>query len=220
MTLLHGWNGPYNNQNAINRGANAGYKVSQLAKNDPNALSNADIQYTTRENGRFSLDGGLAYSMESLGAADQNNDGIVTTQETGFLGQVIDLNNDGRISASENLAYTMYQDAAGNMDGVATAQERAKANDALISDPTTARQQMMKLHQGHNLEQREANMINNIQQQHIPFQELFPPPAPPPPPPPQIMQFMQQFMQMIMQMFSFMMPMNMGIEQTSNYSQY
>ncbi|MGD9581456.1 MAG: hypothetical protein AB7V50_08785 [Vampirovibrionia bacterium] len=187
MTLIRANQG----NNAIQKGANVGQQVANLARNNPQALNYCDIQYTTQENGKFSIDGGLAYSMESLKAFDFNGDGIVTTQETGQLGQLIDLNNDGKISASENLAYTMYQDAAGNMDGVVTAQERDAANRALMADPAKARSQMQQLSNGHNLQAREQQLTQqNSNAQNNPM-----------------MQMMQAFMQMFMQIIQQMMQM-------------
>lgn len=218
MALIQG-----NGYNAIQKGANTGQKVAQLAKQNPQALNSCNIQYTTPENGKFSIDGGLAYAMESLKAFDLNGDGTVSTQETGAFGQLIDLNNDGKISAAENLAYTMYQDAAGNMDGIATVQERNAADQALINDPGKARAQMQKLLQGHNLEGREQQLKQNIAIQNNPMMQMMQlleqmmkqqaqqrPPAPPPPPPPpqqQQQQMMQMFIQMFIQMMQQMMQM-------------
>lgn len=195
MSLINGWSGQYTNNNAINRGKNAGQKVANAARNNPQSLANADIQYTTKENGKFSLDGGLAYSMESLKGLDQNGDGVVSTRETGPLGQVIDLNNDGKISASENLSYTMYQDSAGKLDGVVTAKERNAADQALMADPAKARAQMQKLHQGHNMAQKEEDLKQKEGMQNNPM-----------------MQFFQQMIQAFMQMF--------GMGQQNNASSY
>lgn len=216
-------------QNSIQRGADTGRQVAHLAKNNPSRLGNANIQYTTIDNstGKFSIDGGLAYAMESLKAFDLNGDGTVSTQETGGFGQLIDLNNDGKVSAAENLAYTMYQDAAGNMDGIATVQERNAADQALINDPGKARSQMQELLQGHNLESKEQQLKQNMAMQNNPMMQMMqmleqmmqqmaqaqqqqqcPPPPPPPPPQQQPQQqMMQMFMQMFMQMMQQMMQM-------------
>ena len=208
MSLINGWNmqQAYNNgnNNAINRGANTGKQVANLnaraASGDLSALfqlMTSDIQYTTQENGKFSIDGGLAYSKESLKGLDANRDGAVSTQEAGPIGGVIDLNNDGKISASENLAYTMYQDAAGNMDGVVTAQERMAADRALMADPAKARQQMSKLHEGHDLANREQQLDNKNMMN-------------------QFMQFFGQMIQMLMTMFGFNQNQNQNSYGTDN----
>ncbi len=161
MTFIHGWTGNHNPDTAANRGKNTGEKVAQMAKEDPASLLNADIQYTTRdETGNFSIEGGLAYAMASLDALDADGDGIVKVDEAGTLGAMIDLNNDGVVSASENLSYTMFQDFAGNADGIVTAEEAALADQALVNDPNGARQQMGNIHQQFDLGNREAQLNN------------------------------------------------------------
>lgn len=140
-------------------------KVLELSKNDPIELMFSDIEYTTKENDKYSIDGGLAFALKSLEALDANGDGVASAQEGGAIGKVVDLNNDGKISGAENLAYTMYQDAAGEMDGKATAKERYKADLALLSDPETAKAQMQKIYDGNKLGEREAALQQKQQQE-------------------------------------------------------
>ncbi|MEW5822250.1 MAG: hypothetical protein AB1782_18795 [Cyanobacteriota bacterium] len=143
----------------INQGKAEGSRVANLAqqanKGDKQAastLQNTSIDYASNPGGKASIDKGLAYSKESLKALDKDGNGIINTKEAGALGSLIDLNNDGKISTAENLAYTMYQDASGKMDGILTALERATADTAMLQDPNQARQQMQQLLNGHNLE--------------------------------------------------------------------
>lgn len=154
--MTNGINNLYNARTAIGRGANAGINY---AKSIYAGSASSAFQYTTKDEstGLYSIDGGLAFSIKSL--EPYKADGKVTAQEFGESGKYVDLNSDGEVSAAENLAYIMFQDATGDMNGAVSTQESKTAQMVLSRMPDYARDSMMKLFNGHNLEQREKNLI-------------------------------------------------------------
>ncbi|MEI7474957.1 MAG: hypothetical protein WCK67_09290 [bacterium] len=128
---FYGKNGIGKNK-AVQDGANVGESVASIFKQGRSEdLQNATIQYATKENGKVSIDGALAYSRTSMVGLDKNGDGIIDAKDgiDPSLLRMIDANGDGKIDAAENAAYTMFADTLGGNapDGILTPDEANKA---------------------------------------------------------------------------------------------
>lgn len=158
-TLINGNYGPYDKSTDLGKSANAGYEVARNIKNG-SIFKNGipDIQvFQKNEEGYSILKTGLAYGKEELKAHDLNDDNKITKFEYSMttgkavmaggacedeavahmrgaeaLFTKIDINNDGFITAKENLALTMFQDQ--NNDGIVTSAEIESSTSLLMDE--------------------------------------------------------------------------------------
>ncbi len=121
--------------------------------------------------GKNSIDKGLKFANKEVKQYDTNKNGTTTVSEMQnalggkgsageLLSKLIDLNADNKISSGEYLAWTMFTDSTGNMDGTVSGSEKMKATISALVDPKSTQSQMQKLYDGHNLAERE-NKTNN-----------------------------------------------------------
>ncbi|MFH0702784.1 MAG: LysM domain-containing protein [bacterium] len=177
MNLIDGLKGPYDASRTKSRSANAGYEVAKLT-NEKNfdTLATSKIKFTELNEGLPDLEAGMAYSKESLKALDTNGDGYISLNE--FIPSDIrernrpdemkmfkDLFNtmninpkDKGISASENLAWTIFQDCClGKPDGIVTPEENDNSIAYALNDEKRAEaiEIMKRIYKQENLEEIE-----------------------------------------------------------------
>lgn len=76
---------------------------------------------------------GLDTAEGTLGVSDLNGDGYLTTFELANskgsnFAMALDVNGDGLINDGEKMAYLVYQDSKGTLDGVTTSEERMEGD--------------------------------------------------------------------------------------------
>ena len=111
----------------VEKGINAGQKAAKIYFKSPQLFDQINKEYMVYDNklGKMSLDSGIAFSRESLKALDQNTDGKVSIAEfdpsATFIDNngdsVFDINKDGFISSSEDLALNIFMDVSGKKSG-------------------------------------------------------------------------------------------------------
>ncbi len=106
--------------------------------------------------GKYSIAKGLEHSANYLSVFDRNGNGRTETNEMPVTEQHLDLNNDGVFSAGEHLAYNMFKDSTGNMDGQLTKQEIFNGNLLNQQDPNYVKSKVQQIYNQHNLAQREG----------------------------------------------------------------
>ncbi len=111
--------------------------------------------------GKYSIEKGLVHSKNYLSVFDQNKDGITQTCEMPAAERHLDLNNDGVFSAGEHLAFNIFKDSTGKLDGKLTREEIYNGNRLNLQDPNYVKSKVQKLYNGHDLAQREG--VNNNQ---------------------------------------------------------
>lgn len=179
-------------QTPIDKGFDAGNQVADsYQQGDYASVWNSDIRYEYRDpslgkdpegHNKLSVDSGLAYSRNALKGLDEDGSGDVSTDEYAqMFGQdtdpaeaskiagLIDQNGDGKISAAENLAWTIFADSNSSKDdgtpippdGKITQKEKDTAKAFASSDPDHTKDDLKNIYDGLKLEQKESDFNTN-----------------------------------------------------------
>ncbi len=133
-----------------------------------------------KKTGKNSINDGLKFAQSEISLFDKDKNGTTTINEfkkgliknlkekfkdaekaklvAKLLTKLINLDGNKNISAAEYLAYTMFTDATGNMDGTITCDEQEKAENLFVNDPVWSQSQIQRLYDGHNLAKREKQL--------------------------------------------------------------
>ncbi len=161
---IDGSSGPYDNDTAVGRGANAGAEILELYINDKKdqlAFSNYQYMFENDE-GELDIDSGLASHSYIVQIYDKDKDGKVVEWEVpDELFRVADINGDGELSEGELLAKTMASDV--NNDGIVTYEEkrdfdvRIENSETDIEEREALSQEIESVYNENSIAEKEEN---------------------------------------------------------------
>jgi hypothetical protein len=188
MFLISSLNGPFDCETSEGKGANAAYHVIQHIQNgkktgdenlrkflkgeigteeackndDLNILSKAYIPYSSidEETQVLDLRQGMAFASLYIKAFDRDNDGAMTVEEAGPIGQLIDLiDPSGKITPGKFLSWLIFQDCADNLNGILSPAEVAKALFVVQNDPAFVVGKLRDIYRSYKINELEREFV-------------------------------------------------------------
>lgn len=186
MLLINTLNGPFDSNTVEGLGANAAFQVieyikkgkkkaeenlkrflkgeittEQMSKNeDFETLSKSYIPYSSiDENGDFiNLRQGLAFATAYINAFDNDNDGAMTVQEAGPIGDIIDsIDKSGKITPGKYLSWLIFQDCSSVLNGVLSPNEVKRSLLLVNRDPAFVVEKLREIYRGYKIDQLERD---------------------------------------------------------------
>ena len=188
MLLINNLYGQYNAETAEGRGANAASNVvkyilegkkiieqnavkllkgeiglDEASRNSAlEALSQAYIPYTeiSEETGELNIEYGMAFTTVYLNAFDKDGSGVVTAEEAGQWGHLIDqINPNGKITKGKFFAWLIFQDCIEAYNGVISPNEAGKAMLWVNNDPCFVVEKLREIYRRLKLEEKEESFV-------------------------------------------------------------
>lgn len=186
MFLINYLNGPFDFETSEGKGANAACQVlghitkgkkqaeenlrkflkgeisvDEAHKNDEfNVLSKAYIPYSSIDEETESLDlrQGMAFASVYIQAFDKDNDGAMTVQEAGPVGELIDsIDMNGKITPGKFLSWLIFQDCTDTLNGVLSPMEVKKALFVVNNDPEFVVEKLREIYKGYKIDKLEKD---------------------------------------------------------------
>lgn len=186
MLLINSLNGPFDFNTAEGLGANAAYNVleyiakgkktaednlrmflkgeinaEQASHNEAfEALSRAYIPYSSidEETETLNLKQGISFAATYIKAFDKNNDGAMSVEEAGPIGELIDLiDRNGKITPGKYLAWLIFQDCSDVLNGVLSPNEVSRALILANNDPAFVVEKLREIYEGYKINELERD---------------------------------------------------------------
>ena len=184
MLLINNLHGPYNAETSEGRGANTAHNVlryieegkkvveenakrfmngeiglEEAVKNKSlETLSTAYITYmpVDEETSIPDFKYGLAFASVYISGFDRDNDGAITPQEAGPLGNIIDFTAPyGKITPGKFLSWLLFQDCTDFYNGVISPKEAGISMMLAQTEPEMVRDKLKTIYFGHGINQYE-----------------------------------------------------------------
>jgi hypothetical protein len=186
MLLINSLNGPFDFETAEGLGANTAYQVlnhiqkgkkkaednlNKFLKGEINAeqvsdnedfdvLSRAYIPYSSIDEDTevLNLKQGMAFASVYIKAFDTDNDGAMTVQEAGPVGQIIDsIDQTGKITPGKFLSWLIFQDCSDVLNGVLSPMEVKRSLLVVNNDPAFVVEKLKEIYNGYKINELERD---------------------------------------------------------------
>jgi hypothetical protein len=187
MLLINSLNGPFDSNTVEGMGANVAYQVvefiekgkkkatenlkkflkgeissDQMAKNEGfEALSKAYIPYSSidEETEEINLRQGMAFATAYIKAFDNDNDGAMTVQEAGPIGNIIDIDRSGKITPGKYLSWLIFQDCSSVLNGVLSPNEVRRSLALVNKDPEFVSDKLKAIYRNYKIDELERDFV-------------------------------------------------------------
>lgn len=133
----------------------------QAAENeDFSNLAKAYIPYSSidEETGALNLKQGMAFASIYVKAFDKDNDGAMTVNEAGPIGDLIDsIDNSGKITAGKLLSWLIFQDCSSVLNGVLSPNEVKRSLILVKRDPEFVAEKLKDIYKGYKINELEKD---------------------------------------------------------------
>jgi len=185
MLLINSLNGPFDFNTSEGMGANTACQVLEYISNgkkkaednlrkfmkgelsaelvsvneDFNNLSRAYIPYSSIDEDTevLNLRQGMAFASVYIKAFDKDNDGAMTIEEAGPIGNLLDIDQTGKITPGKFLSWLIFQDCSDILNGVLSPLEVQRSLMVANKDPQFVAEKLREIYEGYKIEKLERD---------------------------------------------------------------
>lgn len=152
------------NQKSINeqiKNASTAQDLRKILQNAPLLeLDKVEVEYTNinPETGKLDFQRGYFFADEYIRTSSKTKNGILSAADVPVGGNIIDLNNDGRISPGEKLSHLIFQDSTEELNGKVSYIKADKAAKIMLNNPAWSKDRLLKIYNGLKINELEQKM--------------------------------------------------------------